>query len=157
MKICRNCLIEKPLSDFYKHDKMLDGHLNKCKECVKSRVNAHREKNIEAARQYDKARNSKPHRVMARKMYIQTEEGKEAKRRAQQNYQNNYPLKRAAHIITGNAIRDGKIVKQNNCSVCNSNIKIEAHHDDYTKPFEIRWLCKKCHNIWHLFNKPIYK
>lgn len=35
MKICFICNTKKPLDDFYKHKKMSDGHLNKCKSCTK--------------------------------------------------------------------------------------------------------------------------
>ena len=157
MKVCRECNKEKPLSDFYKHSRMADGHLNKCIECVKSRVTKHREANLERLREYDKQRAKLPNRVQARKEYVQTEAGKEARRKAGAAYQKRYPMKYAAHVITANAIRDGKLTKAKKCSVCDSSKKIEGHHDDYTKPLEVRWLCEKCHKEWHRHNKPIYE
>lgn len=59
-----------------------------------------------------------------------------------------------AHNKVWELIKNGKIQKQP-CELCGSEMA-EAHHDNYNKPLEIRWLCKKCHAEWHKNNKPIY-
>lgn len=56
MKVCLDCNVEKSFLEFYKHSKMKDGHLNKCKSCVKKRVTIYREKNIENVKKYDQQR-----------------------------------------------------------------------------------------------------
>jgi len=157
MKVCRNCNIEKPLSDFYKHPNMADGHLNKCAECVKGRIRNHRSENLEKIREYDKKRANLPHRVEARANYQKTDQGKMVKKKAIESYRKRYPMKYAAHVITRNYIRDGKIEISDSCSICKSTHLVQAHHDDYTKPLEIRWLCIKCHHLWHSENKAIYE
>ena len=157
MKVCRECGTEKELSAFYKHSAMADGHLNKCIECVKERVGKHRELNLEKIRAYDLARAKTPHRMAKNKAYAQSEKGKLAHKKALENYKKKYPLAYAAKFITGHAVRDGKLVRPRHCSECGSTHKIEGHHDDYTKPLEVRWLCEKCHKKWHKYNKPIYE
>ena len=45
------------------------------------------------------------------------------------------------------AIKKGLINPQP-CEVCGEE-KSQAHHDDYSKPLEVRWLCNKHHRQWH--------
>jgi hypothetical protein len=157
MKVCRECGASKPLSEFYKHAAMMDGHLNKCIPCVLARVKKHREANLERVRGFDRQRGKQPHRVEARNLYAKTEAGKQARKKASSAYNKRHPMRYAAHIIAGNATRDGKLIPATECSVCKSTKKIEGHHDDYTKPLDVRWLCESCHKDWHRHHQPRYE
>lgn len=44
-------------------------------------------------------------------------------------------------------VKRGK-VKKGPCEVCGAT-EVEAHHDDYTKPLEVRWRCKDHHLELH--------
>lgn len=48
-----------------------------------------------------------------------------------------------ARSYAGVYLRRGKI-KRCPCEVCGST-DAQMHHDDYSKPLEVRWLCRKCH------------
>jgi hypothetical protein len=133
-KECFKCKTVKPLEDFYKHPKMPDGHVNKCKECNKNDVTASRNKNIEKVRAYDRARGKKPERIKAaiESTRVWREEDK---RRAR------------AHSAVSRALRSGELVRRP-CCRCGED-KSVAHHEDYDKPLEVMWLCQPCHKQRH--------
>lgn len=151
-KRCFKCLRALPLDDFYKHARMSDGHLNKYKECTKKDVKKHRVEDIDRFRKYDRLRGAMPHRVAARKAYIQTAAGKKARLKAQRKQRTQHPEKNKARVAVGNAIRDGKLTKQP-CFECGA--PAEAHHPDYSQPLDVVWLCPKHHKAVHDMAKEI--
>ena len=54
--------------------------------------------------------------------------------------------------LTFYAISKGLLKKQP-CEICATTEKVEAHHDDYSKPLEVRWLCKTHHQEHHKNDK----
>ncbi len=55
---------------------------------------------------------------------------------------------RARRLVYKHIMR-GHIQRLNKCSKCLKECKPEAHHDDYSKPLEITWLCRICHKKEH--------
>lgn len=84
-------------------------------------------------------------RKLTCKRYYQNNVEKEAAR--QKKYLEENQEKYQSHLAVQRAKRDG-ILKPEPCESCGSE-KASAHHDDYTKPLEVRWLCHKCHMAWH--------
>ena len=145
-KKCFCCGQTKPIVDFYKHSKMSDGYLNKCKECVKAYVIKQRHKNIEYYREYDRKRAMLPHRVQARAEYIRTDRGKIAHSGATTAWMRQHPNRRAASHILNNALKYKKIIRQP-CFICGA--RAHAHHPDYDRPLDVVWLCPKHHKEAH--------
>lgn len=56
-------------------------------------------------------------------------------------------VKRAAHIATGNAIRDRRLIKAGRCHYCKCEDDLTAHHWNYYRPLDVTWLCTRCHRI----------
>ena len=157
MKICFKCNELKPLNEYYKHKKMSDGHLNKCKDCTKKDVHKHRGENIEKVRAYDRNRPNKSDRAKKSHDYHKTEKGKSVRFLATRNYRSAYPLRHKANTAVGSAIRDGRLKRPDFCEKCGTACKPNGHHDDYSKPLNVRWLCLGCHNEFHLFIREIHR
>lgn len=44
----------------------------------------------------------------------------------------------------------GQVTRPDSCSRCGERTRIEAHHPDYAKPFDVEWLCFPCHRAHHI-------
>ena len=56
-------------------------------------------------------------------------------------------IKESAHAKVSKAIKDG-LMEKKPCSVC-GNPKSEAHHEDYERPYDVIWFCKRHHEEHH--------
>lgn len=54
-----------------------------------------------------------------------------------------------AHAAVQEALKLGLLVRKGACELCSSDIAVVAHHDDYKRPLDVRWLCGICHTAWH--------
>lgn len=67
-----------------------------------------------------------------------------------------------ARTLVAKAIRKGLLVRSRTCQQCGAvgrpgkgrgmhkiHTEPEAHHNDYTKPLQVEWLCKRCHSKRH--------
>jgi len=61
------------------------------------------------------------------------------------------PVREKAHNTIRYLKRAGRLINQP-CEIC-GKLRADAHHDDYTKPKEIRWLCPKHHRDFHMAHK----
>ncbi len=125
LKLCRRCEVLKPTTTFAKSKNIKDGFWTYCKPC-------------------DYIRN---------KEYIAAnrEKHKEKRRIRMKNWQQ-LPLEKLKARSRGavaRALKKGEILKEP-CEVCGET-KSYAHHDDYSKPLDIRWVCaphhKEIHNL----------
>ena len=129
MKKCKKCGLLLRASEYYRAGNK-DGRSNTCKECTKARVRANRAEKVDHYREYDRARgNHQPPGYM-------------------RAYRAKNPEKYKAQTALNNAVRDGKLIK-GPCEKCGSTERIHGHHDDYSKPLDVRWLCPVHHAEAH--------
>lgn len=136
-KVCTGCGFDKPLTHYHRRAASKDGRMPKCKDCASA---------------IDKARANLPHRVAARKAYQQTETYKEKHDTIQTEWRQRHREKVRAHSRVAYALRTGKLIRPLECEGCGPRYtgKLEAHHDDYSKPLDVKWLCDTCHKARHV-------
>lgn len=154
MKCCRICGTEKIHESFNRDASYADGLRRECRECQHNHDKAYRStENYKTRRRaYVRAYKKRPDRKAWRKAYNSTERGRRLAREAILRHESKYPNRKLARQMARNAIRAGILVRPSACELLGliGHVQdhagaIEAHHDDYSKPLEVRWLCKACH------------
>lgn len=62
-------------------------------------------------------------------------------------------VRHSAHATVRSAIKNG-ILKRLPCVVCGTNKKVQAHHENYSRPLDVTWLCAPHHKKRHIELNP---
>lgn len=84
-------------------------------------------------------------RTTKKERYVHTE----INYRCVKRWRKTFPERLAAHNAVARALRKGTLVRPNLCQNCGEPKYLEAHHDDYYKKLDVRWLCRSCHAAHH--------
>lgn len=122
-KQCTKCKVNKPLNEFYKNKANNDGLSYLCKECKKAYMNKYSKINKQPKPdKKEKDKNNKLYRKLKLKL-----------------------IKINAHIKVRRAVRVGLMTKTIYCQHCHALKPLRSHHEDYSKPLDVIWLCEDCY------------
>lgn len=69
-------------------------------------------------------------------------------KKAARKWSENNPEKIRAQAAVHNALARGKLTKPEHCESCGRSLpkaRLDGHHEDYSKPLDVDWLCRQCH------------
>ena len=147
MKHCPRCNKTKEDSEFYKRN---NGYLRShCIECTKKQ-----HKKYNKTYTYKKA---KPRSEMTEEEVSESrkldkyyrQKTREARNARHQAYKKRNRHKMKAHRLVAEAIEEGTLQRPDTCSKCGKAGIIEGHHEDYSLPLDVVWLCTGCHGARH--------
>ena len=132
---CPTCKEDKSTSLFYPAKERFSGYRSRCKECERIDYRKRRKRSrtvfVEKDKRYYKKHKN---RLLEKRKRMNALHRFESSARSKLRY----------------AVKIGNIIKPNKCSSCDTvTAFLEAHHDDYRKPLDIRWLCRYCHRYHH--------
>ena len=133
MRTCNVCKELKPLEMFFKDKNRAEGRTYRCKDCERLQRREQRKNNIETFIRKD------------RNYYINN---KEKIRLARIAWYKKNKHKQSAHEKVKRALLNGTLIRPSKCEQC-ENTKLVAHHEDYSKPLDVNWLCQTCHMRLH--------
>lgn len=135
-KHCGKCGETKDIGEFYKNKTAKDGHQNYCKPCWKKDCADRKLRNPDRRRQIS--------RDSARRAAAERAEGIRPKLVYRRKP---YDIKEQARRRLQDRVARGVIIRQP-CMFCGEP-NGDAHHEDYTRPLDVHWVCRLCHAKVH--------
>ncbi len=133
-KKCNRCGVTQPIDQFYRNSGMADGRKNQCRTCC-----------LREIKEYNHKRN----RTALQREWRNTPQGRAFKTAAGRRYREQHREKFLAQKRVVNAINSGRLLR-GPCVVCGATENIHAHHEDYSKPYDVTWLCPAHHSQRHV-------
>jgi hypothetical protein len=160
-KKCFKCKEIKPLTEFYKHPGMKNGHLNKCKACdYKDKIEYRKTEQGKATRKrYQQSYKGKATAKRGSQKYLSTAKSKDTQKRYQHSekgkivhhqaslryirtekgkvaarrWRINHPEKVKANVVVNSAVRASKLPRPDTlpCHYCTAQAKDYHHHKGY--------------------------
>ena len=124
------------LGPFYKDKQKKDGLTSRCRVCILKASMEYKYANIEAHRERGKQwyQDNKARRRPSNLRHVKA-------------YQARWPEKQKAKNMLNDRVNRGKITREP-CEVC-GDPNTQGHHEDYSKPLDVVWLCTKHHMERH--------
>ena len=145
-KVCTKCREERPLDKFPPNKHHKDGRGSWCKKCKNAVTVAWSKRNLEKVKKSNKEDYKRHREKRLRKNKQWKKENPDFVLLLSKKGRERFPEKYKARTAVSNALHLGKLIRPDHCSECNKRCKPEAHHEDYSKPLEVVWLCNECHN-----------
>jgi len=134
MKTCPKCGRDLPLSDFCANRANRDGLQSRCRTCHSEEKRAYYLKNRQ--------------RIFAqRKVYLASPEGRKAHGRRAKAHRSRNPDKAKARRAVDSAVHSGRLIKKPCEFPGCGDPKVQAHHDDYSRPLDVVWYCAFHHRV----------
>lgn len=146
MKACNKCGKLLELILFYRKPNSKDGLQNWCKECDNKRHKLWRKNHPEEVRQMSKLQRMRHPEEMREAVNKYAKQHRKERQERIKKWANKNRYKIQAHKKVYYAVKTGKLIKQN----CFCGKIGQAHHDDYSKPLEVIWLCPIHHKARHM-------
>lgn len=142
VKVCKDCGVEKPISQFYAQPNGADGLKPWCIECYAKRARDY----------YDRGGKEK----QQARVKVERANGREADKKYAKTpkrmaslvaWQKRNPEKVKAVDMVNKNLKYKTMFRRPSCNRCGKKCKTEGHHRDYARPLEVEWLCTACHDI----------
>ena len=118
--------------------------MKKCRKCGNEKVNGRCRTCANATQRKWVAKHKAQHLAICKKW---RDEHREVRRSQKARWAISLPgrIRLRAIWTAHNALRRGDLVKSETCTICGKPVPLEMHHQDYSKPLEVDWLCQFCH------------